>query len=321
MKKTVRIVAIAVGVLLLLWGVLLVGERILFKDFYDHARKEFRIPGLMAGYNPQGLDYMPEYDSFLTSGYMANGKASRVYLIDRDGKAKCSCLTEQDGTDNKGHTGGAAYFDRYCYIPNENRLEAFSLEDILSDSGTAAEEGKVQTPINPAWCTDHEGYLIAGEFYREGSHERAPEHRLTTPAGEENKALAVVYRLDAAYPCGIDPVPVAALSLPEKVQGLCVTDTDEVILSVSWGFDASTMLFYDAQKLQPQGTFSFDGTEVPLIYFDSAALTRTLKTPPMAEEVECVDGRLYIISESASNKYIYGKLLRGAHVYSYDLTK
>jgi hypothetical protein len=59
------------------------------------------------------------------------------------------------------------------------------------------------------------------------------------------------------------------------------------------------------------------GTTVPLIYLDNATLTDTLTFPPMSEELLYLDGRVYILCESACNKYFYGKFIGGDLVYSY----
>jgi hypothetical protein len=41
--------------------------------------------------------------------------------------------------------------------------------------------------------------------------------------------------------------------------------------------------------------------------------------PPMSEEVVCRDGKVYVLFESACTKYIYGNLIRGTHVYAYEM--
>ena len=39
----------------------------------------------------------------------------------------------------------------------------------------------------------------------------------------------------------------------------------------------------------------------------------------MSEEIVYKDGRIYIMTESASNKYIFGKFMSGIEVYSYKV--
>ena len=62
-----------------------------------------------------------------------------------------------------------------------------------------------------------------------------------------------------------------------------------------------------------------EGASVPVYYLDSACLVEDVKAPPMAEEMVWLDGRVYILTESASMKYLFGKLMSGHHVYSYPM--
>ena len=57
--------------------------------------------------------------------------------------------------------------------------------------------------------------------------------------------------------------------------------------------------------------------EVPLYYLDSDNLTETVVMPPMSEGLVYRDGRVQVMYESACNKYIYGKLIRGWRVRDY----
>ena len=65
------------------------------------------------------------------------------------------------------------------------------------------------------------------------------------------------------------------------------------------------------------GSFDIDGNNIPMIFLDSASLISDVVAPPMAEEILVRDGRIYIMNESASNKYIFGKFTTGSHVYSF----
>jgi hypothetical protein len=40
---------------------------------------------------------------------------------------------------------------------------------------------------------------------------------------------------------------------------------------------------------------------------------------PKLERLAFCDGRVYILFESASNRFIYGKLIKANYVYSYDV--
>ena len=84
-KRTIIVWSIIGGFVLALGTFLLVWFCGASYPIYDAiARKEFAIPGL-SNLVPQGLATLPEnedgYD-FAMSGYMADGSASRIYLID-----------------------------------------------------------------------------------------------------------------------------------------------------------------------------------------------------------------------------------------------
>ena len=53
--------------------------------------------------------------------------------------------------------------------------------------------------------------------------------------------------------------------------------------------------------------------------FDSASQKSAKKIAPMSEEIIIVDGKLYTMCESASNKYIFGKFTSSDHCYATDL--
>ena len=110
---------------------------------------------------------------------------------------------------------------------------------------------------------------------------------------------------------------MAAISTSGKVQGICFTSDEEIVLSTSYSV-SSSHLYYHRIDLSRSATITVCGTEVPLFYLDSATLTDTLTLPPMAEELVCKDGRVYVMCESACNKYIFGKFIRGYQVFSYS---
>lgn len=140
----------------------------------------------------------------------------------------------------------------------------------------------------------------------------------------------------------------AVYSLPDKVQGMCVLPNGEIVLSTSYGFAASHLLTYqvssedlfksaqavstargdgqaqtqgseendDAAPNEPAFAFFVEGQWTPLFYLDSTNLVSDVVAPPMTEGIEFDDGRVYISEESASNKYIFGKLYGAGEVYS-----
>ena len=106
-------------------------------------------------------------------------------------------------------------------------------------------------------------------------------------------------------------------SICDTVQGMCITDGGQIVLSTSFALMTSHHYYYDLPQGEAEGEFSLDGREIPLWYLDSNDLTKDVKLPPMSEEIVFVDGRIYVMNESACNKYLFGKLLRAKYIWSY----
>ena len=62
-----------------------------------------------------------------------------------------------------------------------------------------------------------------------------------------------------------------------------------------------------------------DGTEMPIYFLDSASCYADIVAPCMSEELVVRDGRVYVMSEAACNKYFFGKLLGAHRLYSYPI--
>jgi hypothetical protein len=97
---------------------------------------------------------------------------------------------------------------------------------------------------------------------------------------------------------------------------MCFTENG-IVLSISWSLTDSNLLYYDPDD-QRVGSVEVLTGEVSLYYLDSACLTHTVVLPPMSEELVYRDGRVEVMCESACNKYIYGKLIRGWRVFCYQ---
>ena len=109
------------------------------------------------------------------------------------------------------------------------------------------------------------------------------------------------------------------LSIPERIQGTCLTADGRIVLSQSYGLATSHLLAYDTARLVQDGVFVADGQEVPLYCLDSRSLVADVAAPPMTEGIESYEGRVYVSEESASNRYIFGKLYGAGMVYALDM--
>lgn len=284
-------------------------------DYFNHVQSEFLIPGLNDHWVPQGFDYIEESDTYLMCGYMSDGTASRVYIRSGAEDKGYVNLLYPDGTPYVKHAGGICHNGDFVYVAGDDGVDVFLLSDIL-DGGDAKKLGKIVLGHDMAYCSFYNGYLLAGNFYHPETYETPAHHRITTPAGNANTSLITIFKPDDTAQFGIDPVPVAAISAPEKVQGICFTSGEEIVLSTSYSI-GSSHLYYHRIDTARKGEVEACGVSVPLFYLDDATLTDTVTFPPMSEELVYRDGRVYILCESACNKYIFGKFVRGYQVYSY----
>ena len=60
---------------------------------------------------------------------------------------------------------------------------------------------------------------------------------------------------------------------------------------------------------------------VPRYVLDSSTQKGDIKLAPMSEEIVIVDGKLYTMCESATNKYIFGKFTSAKYCYATDISK
>ncbi len=310
------LVGLLVFVLVLL-AVLHIGVTVKYWDYYRNSDAVFTIPGLMDNYVPQGFDRIEETDTYLMCGYMSDDTASRVYVRTREGSGFTTYYCElyyPDYTPYLKHAGGICHNGDYVYIAGDDGVDVFLLESIL-EGGAAFLQGTIPTGHDMAFCSFWGGYLFAGNVYYPEHYETPDHHRISTPAGDQNTSLITVFRADENAEFGMDPNAVAAISAPDKVQGMCFTE-EEIVLSISWSLTDSNLLYYtpDAEQV---GTVTVLTGEVPLYYLDSGCLTHTAVLPPMAEELVYRDGRVEVMCESACNKYIFGKLIRGWQIFAY----
>ena len=317
LKLVKNVLAWLLTVVLVVLLVLQVGVTVMYRDFFFNSDEVFRIPGLHSGVVPQGFHYIAEKDIYLMSGYMKDHSSARIYIRQADGSVRFVELRNADGSTYDEHAGGVTVNGDFVYLPGKMGVDVFRLSDILTGE-TAKMIGQIQGEYDTDCCTFYNGYLFVGDFYYPETYETAEAHKITTPAGDENKAIIAVYKADASAEFGLNPQPVAAISIREKVQGIGFTEDGKVVLSTSYGFAGSGLWFYEPDD-QRQGSLKLMGSEVPLYYLDSENLTHYVEMPPMSEEVVCKDGKVYVLFESACTKYRYGNLIRGTHVYAYQM--
>ncbi len=330
-KKTVLAVlkGAAITLLLLLISIMLlvvllvpavaVGEKIVFAGFYANSKRFEKIPAHNEKFVPQGYIFLNEPDIRLACGYMSDGTASRIYVLEDEKSPVCISMKNVDGSDYTGHTGGIDVLGDFVYVTGDTGCDIFSLADILDGDGIATVRNVLPTINNPAYCVIRNGVLYVGAFYRAGNYETPASHHFTTPAGDQNTALLAVYTLDSETGLAKKDVPDYVISTQGLVQGMTFIDDNTAVLATSYGLSKSRLYVYDLEKMTESETgfaVSEEAT-VPLKFLDSACLKETITAPPMAEQIVYDGNRIYVMHEAASMKYIFGKFTCGPYVYGY----
>ena len=331
-RKALKVVLIILCCLIGLVLLFLLGIRGYFRipvsGYYKISEKAFVIPGLSDGMIHQGLAYDSESGTFYITGYRTDGGASQVSLVSKaDGKEiKRLNLANEDGSAFTGHVGGITVNGDYVYVADSKGPAVFMKSDFASasDGDSVKSVGLFGTSddgdsLRVAFTHTDGDMIYVGEFYRAENYPTPDSHKYKTNAGDENTALILAYKLDESAPLGISDKIERAYSIPGLVQGMCLDSDGNIYLSTSYAVAFSHVYCYDSTK--EEGSITVLGQEVPLYVLDSSALLHDMELAPMAEEIVIVDGKLYTMCESATNKYIFGKFTSAKYCYATDVAK
>lgn len=329
LKKAILTVLIVIASLVL---IVFIGARVYFRlpvlAYYSISDKEFKIPGISHKLVPQGFDYQESNRTFYVGGYKSDGGTSAIYKVEQRTRSTTgfTYLADSEGNPLKVHVGGIAMYDRYMFVTGDDaNILVFDALDFINagEGNTAKLLGKISTKfgddeIIPAWIHFTNDRMIVGEFYREPNYKTPDTHVFKGPSGEENHAIALCYKFthDHEDNFGIESKPSEVYSLPGLVQGLAVNEDGKIWISQSWGTAKSTIACYDISKSGSSATMKTGDLELPVYFLDSSTLKTYIYAPPMSEEIVISNGRIYVINESASGKYFFGKLTGGRWCYS-----
>ena len=317
---------VAVAIVVLVTGRLYF--RIPAQDYYKASTKAFLIPGLSDGLVAQGIDYVEPSGVYLVGGYQKDGSASRIYRVDKEsGRAKgYVVLGDKDGNGIAPHAGGLAANGKYLYVAGDEDtfVYVFDLDEVLSgNSGNVVKtKGTFDTKfgnieVRADFMCFADGKFFVGEFYREPNYPTPDSHIYTGASGETNHAMALSFKVNSDLEFGLEKQAFEVYSLPEKVQGIAVYD-GKIWLSQSYATATSIISSYDVSG-KSSGVIDNEIGTAKIYSLDGKTLVSTFKAPPMAEEIVFVDGRMLIMCESASSKYLFGNITGGRWCYATDI--
>ena len=304
MKKILKFIGklimfVIMGILALILVTIIglnIAKHFIYSDYYSIKTDICKNPGLNDGFVCQGIAVFEENNVILVCGYMKDKSNSRIYVTDLDSNSYYVELT-RDGEKYTGHAGGLAITGDTVYIANAKKIYSFPLESVLSASnGDIVDIGsgtKVNT--NASFVYTDEEYLYVGEFHDGGKY--------VIENHEHETAEGTHYAICTKYALNDLQTPVAVYTLRNNVQGICFTPQGKVVLSTSYGLTDTVYYIYDLEGVTDSG-LTFDGA--PVYYLDD--LEKEIHGPAMGEDLDFYDGKIITLTESASQKYIFGKL-------------
>ena len=297
-----------VGLFLLVWGGLNIAKFIIYGEYYSIEQRLCANPGLNDGFVCQGISaYESESgDKIILSGYMADHSASRLYISDLDSNSYYVSIQKEDKAFT-GHAGGVANDGTNLYIASEDELHVIPLADVLNAKNGDTVNIVMSIPVNnqASFVYIYGEYLYVGEFHDGNNY--VTEHPYETPDGLYH-AIVTRYQLTNLWE------PDRVYSIRDKVQGICFTPDGKVVLSTSFGLSDSVYYVYNESDAIDSGE-TLEGA--PVYYLNGCI--KEIKGPAMSEELDYYNGRIITMTESACNKYIFGKFFFAFDIVSLDI--
>ena len=300
-KAVIWLVGTILAIAVLAIGGLNLAKFALYGDYYSAKTNICKNPGLSDGFVCQGLGICDETGKIFVSGYMKDKTASRVYVTDEEDNSYFVELYK-NGSAFLGHAGGIAISNSSVLIASEGTVYKLKINEFLSaQSGDKIELG-TGTKVNNAasFIFANDEFVYVGEFHDGENY--ITNHPYSTPDGE-------YFAIMSRYPAGDLSTPDKIYSIRNKVQGVCFTDDSRIILSTSYGLaDSIYYVYNDADALATDLTL--DGA--PVFYLNNCQ--KEIKGPAMAEGMDFYQGKAITLTESASDKYIFGKFFFANHI-------
>ena len=280
----------------------------IYSDYYSVREIVCTNNGLGNNFVSQGTAITNNGKYIITSGYMSNKAASRVYITEiESGKYTFVSLEKEEGVKSTYHFGGVAVSGDTIYLAANRSIYTISLENAIeSETITIKKIASVNCSASYIFCDDT--YLYVGEFFDGGQYKTNNSFEYN---GRAYNALVEKYAI------GSYDSPQAVYWVRDRVQGFAMNELGDVVLSTSYGITSSIYYYYKNNAIIPTGAELFGA---PTYVLETEHLT--LNGPAMSEDLDYLDGKFYTNFETASNKYIFGKFFFNADkIVSLDFSK
>ena len=306
-KILLWVVCVLLALVLLVLGGLNVAKYVIYSDYYSYRDAVCINPGLNDGFVHQGICVDNESGKIVLSGYMADHTASRLYVTDVDNNSYYVNINK-DNEAFTGHFGGVAIGGDTVYIATDNAMHLVSRDALLNakNGDTLNVQKSIPTNNQASYIYIHDNYLYIGEFH--DGQQYVTDHPYETPDGL-NHAIISRYKLSDLTK------PDRVYSVRDKVQGILFAE-GKIVLSTSYGLADSVYYVYNEADCA-KSEHTLDGAPV----YCMNNLQKEFTGPAMAEGLDLYNGKVITMSESASNKYIFGKFFFANKIITLDILK
>ncbi len=308
-------------------------SKLIFSEYYEKSDKFCDIPALDTEFVPQGLCYTDYLDRVLVCGYMEDGQASRLYVINPE-NGECEkfvSLISVDAEIYTGHCGGVAAYEKNAWVVSGKYARRLSLDTLKNaDNGAdlqfidAFNSGTRASFVN---CSN--GILWVGEYHKNGdSYVTDDAHHLTSPNGDKMSAWTCGYKLESGNEQGFTYdgtskkiiAPDYILETESMCQGFAQLPDGRFVTSISGQITKSELNTYkNVLENEADTTVTVSDKEVNLWFLDSSTMISSLKSLPRSEGVDNYNGKLLVLYESGCKKMLATQIVRTESVWSVDI--
>lgn len=323
-KKKIILLVVSLVFTLLLSAVLIYYTGANYPEYNNIMQSEFKIPGLNENFVPQGLAYDSNNSNYFVSGYMSDSSSSRIYYISNNDKTAKYVTLLVDGKPFKGHMGGIAVNSNYIWVASDGNAYRINKTTLLN--AEANSEIRImdyfKTGNGADSITIYNNKLYVGEFYKKNKYETPVNHHIKINENETNRAIAYCYEISSTRDYGVlSTTPSYGISLPDQAQGFDFTSDGKLVVSSSYSLPDSRIRIYN-NVLKDENKIEIDlfNKKFKVYTLSSENLEHTITAPCMSEEVVCMNNKVYILYESACNKWKLFTRTRIDSVHSIDLS-
>ena len=284
--------------------------------------RSFTVPGLAAGFVPQGIAFLPNSSHVILSGYLADTKHAVVILVD-----STTGIPERVGRLFSGdspkmrHAGGIAVTGDHFWIPGNTVLLRFPIAGLVESNAPPCIQIDVDRIVDGigsrgSHLSSWGNHLIVGDFGRSRAQRSHAHHPIPHHRSPENRRLhfrSLVFSMDqetnlpksTSRPCLI-------LHHDEHVQGIAFAENGLVLLSRSWGDRPSCIdihhISVDAgiiksATLSPYTANTDDDYLIPSVTLSGSNLIDTFYGPPGSEGIIITGNTVMTVFEGGAYDY------------------